>query len=78
MFKRLLITAAAVAALTCSALPVPASAATGYMLNYVNFSPNYYRVAIAGPFDTLSECFAVKAQQPIPTGGMYTCDTVFY
>jgi hypothetical protein len=73
MFKRLLIIAAAVSAM----FPVPASAATGYMLNFTNYSP-YYRYAVAGPFDTYSECAAVRAQQTYVSGGMYTCDVYFY
>jgi hypothetical protein len=57
--------------------PIRASAAEAYMLNYIHYSP-YSKTAVAGPFDTLSECMTVEAQQTYVSGGGYECDLFFY
>lgn len=74
MKKRFLAIALAIAALSVT---LPADAATAYMLNFTQFNP-YGRYAVAGPFDTLSECQAVERQQTFQPGGSYSCDMIYY
>jgi hypothetical protein len=62
---------------TAMLVPIRASAATEWMLEFTTYNP-YSTQVVAGPFGTSSECYAVLNQESYVQGGSYSCRIIYY